>query len=427
MQLGVGNKNPLAVIQHRQRATIRLKELAASNYVSLVRSWTFNLKARLTPYRQVARTYSEVIHIFSTTLGVYQNVRSLTLHGLAVDASLRAAILSLTMLRELNLTDSIILARAGTLLDIHTFSLSVSEQATDPIQHLHLVSPATLCTLTLDGSHEAVAFLTALLHYGACNLEHLTIQLSDLVLAPLLNFLEHCPQLVRIEVQSASALSVPLRDRLPSSVIPNLFSFVGPHTIAGPFTLVRPVVNVELIGARAMQGVSSHSIECLSQSSAALRSLSIDVPAAIAHEYARIVAARFPGLEELSLALVVFDHAEDEAIRATAAGFQAVSVLSVTDHPFCEFIERLCAGDVLFPAGLVVLSVKAPWKQRESLPFPMAQQCAIVSALACRGQPALSKVLFGDSDGTWTRRGALWTEWQTGKQIGGRDTDTRLP
>ncbi|KAJ6553272.1 hypothetical protein B0H19DRAFT_1263672 [Mycena capillaripes] len=418
-------------IEHAKRSKTRLEELAAGSHVVSVRSWTFSLiqvsfglkmsGARHSPYLQVAKSYFGVIHTFCTTLGFYRNLRSLSLHGAVIGASLRATISSLMMLQELNLTDSMVVPRAGTLLDIPTFSLSVSpivdQQATQPIQPLHLVSPTTLRTLTLDGSREAATFLVSILQLGVLdNLERISVQLSDLILIPFLKLLEYCPRLGHIDVHRGSALSLRLPDRLLSSIMPSLRSFKGPHTIAGLFTFGRPVVSVELIGALKMQGILSRSIECLSQSSATLRSLFIVVPVPVAHDLAGSITGCFPQLEELSLSVVAIDpdHTEPNPHRAMAALIQQLfSVHDVTASPFMEFVQRLCAGDVPLPAGLVLLIVRAVRMSHDasSLSFPMEQQCAIVRALARQDLPVLNKIVLGDSDGTWTRRGDLWTEW----------------
>lgn len=301
-------KGPSA-IQHAGRSTTRLEDLAASSRVSSVRSWMFTLRVpggRRTPYVDVAKTYSDTISIFRTTLGAYHNLRSLSLCGLTIDAPLRHTIASLEMLQEVTLSDSIVLARTGALLAVREFSLSVSRLsgnlAIEENEPLHLVSPATLHTLILDGSREASTFLSALIQHGTfSNLQYLTCQLSDLVIGPLLQFLEHCPDLAQIEINPYSALSKPLPDRLSPSAISRLRSFKGPHSIAGFFTSGRPVSTVELGGSQTMQGVLGRSIESLSRASPALRSLSIMVPVASAQDITAMVAAQFSQLEELCL------------------------------------------------------------------------------------------------------------------------------
>ncbi|KAJ7919582.1 hypothetical protein B0H13DRAFT_1988361 [Mycena leptocephala] len=423
-----------AEIPHVKRSTVRLKDLAASNHALSVKSWTFSLEpsgGRQPTHSHVAQAYSEVIRIFCTTLGAYQNLRSLSLRGLTIDAPLRDILTSLEKLEKLALADCIILARTGSPLPLYSFSLSGS-QSSEANQPLHLVSPTTLRSLTLDGSAESSAFLKALQqHDTLTHLERLCVHLSDLVMGPFLRFLEYCPQVAHIEIpDGSSTLSVRLPDHLPRGAAPSLRSFNGPESMAGLLIYGRPVSDVELFGDSRIQGVWSQSITALSYSSAALRRLSLEVPVAEAEDIATVVAAEFPQLEELSLRVLgLYPFPEgDDPRKVMQVMLQALYDFDLTKPPFAEFVQRLCADDFPIPVGLVVLQVAAARMQSgDFLPFNLETQHDIVLAFARRSLPALLQITLGDSDGTWTRYGNRWRERRTDEEINSADDYTGSP
>ncbi|KAJ7644917.1 hypothetical protein FB45DRAFT_898953 [Roridomyces roridus] len=299
------------IAEHARLSTIRLEQLATSRHVACVRSWAFRLQkgGRHTPYPQVAQTYSAAINVFCSTLSTYHHLRSLTIHGLAIDDQLRQTLASLPRITDLSLWDSIVLARTGPLLALRSFHLSVSSfgssQTTAPNQPLRLVSPETLLSLSIDGSSEANALLRTLTRQGtASQLSSLTITLSDVIVDTLFQFLEECPSLTEVAITRASVLTYAL-PHLPPSAASSLQTFTGPHSVAEAFTLGRPLTSITLLGVHDMHGGAlSSSIQSLPPS---LRTLSAEMHVGRIHEIAAIIAERFQELEELQLVLLAWD------------------------------------------------------------------------------------------------------------------------
>ncbi|KAJ7021892.1 hypothetical protein C8F04DRAFT_1273202 [Mycena alexandri] len=202
--------------------------------------------------QQVEETYLTLLRLFSNTLGIYQNLRSLRLTQLTLDTQLRDALVSLGRLESLELISCDIVIRSGFLLPLQEFKIGrwwaiVDDEATS--SPLNIVSPEALRTLSLGGHQNCGAVLSALTdHSGSCrNLTTLSIELVDSFASLFLAFLERCPQLEKLEILR-SGLSGPLGTHLPLAAIPRLQSFKGPRLLAAFFVSGRPVSTMDLSG-----------------------------------------------------------------------------------------------------------------------------------------------------------------------------------
>ncbi|KAJ7491412.1 hypothetical protein B0H11DRAFT_1008472 [Mycena galericulata] len=460
------------------RSSIRLRALAASAHALSVRCWTFDGNLELSSLEQthpeilddgmVHSTYSKLVDLFRTTLGIYQNVGSLRLRGLTIDVSFRATIALLGSLQQLVLSGCVILARTGNLLPIRDFSLfgplTGDNDIRGPLQLFDIISPETLHCLELDGSREAAALLLTLLQCGTLNvLTSITVQLSDLVVGSFLQLLEICPRLAHLEISPNSSLSSPLPLHLPSTTIPMLQSFKGPHSVSALFLFERPVSVVTFSGTISMQlqGVLARSISDLTHCSVGLRSLSFDVPVTTVQDVTAVVARFFPDIEELSItvraagprfadvdnsflhedfsaASYILKHLSttdqwnvkavhdphainllgDEEVGGPSWSSlppldvtmqqKEVNVIFVASH-FTEFANRVCADGLLLPANLVTLRLSAGyWRDRARFSLIRTDQLRLVQALTPT-RPALRMLTLGEG-ANWTRLGDTWCE-----------------
>ncbi|KAJ6603319.1 hypothetical protein DFH09DRAFT_1124191 [Mycena vulgaris] len=326
--------------------------LPPSSFVLSVRSWSFRGTENFSVLPGAHPHIINIYLIFATTLGVYQNLRTLRLHCLQIDASFRDSLLSLRRLETLYLVDCAIVARTGIPIPVRHFSLTKSwgpdGGAAEP---LHLVSPIILETLVLDDSLDASALLSAHGAEAFINLKYLTVQFSDLAIQPLLGFLALCPHLTQIKILPHGGLAGSLPDRLSSTAIPLLRSFHGPYSVAGLFILNRPVSDVTITGSfRATMLLKT--LEAITHSSVAIRCLSLSIPTTATAEITAIITTQFPQLEELSLALLAPPTPPMDAPNSTDAGEVQVDerILELSDNDSLEsVISGGAAPQITFP------------------------------------------------------------------------------
>ncbi|KAJ6573172.1 hypothetical protein DFH09DRAFT_1152451 [Mycena vulgaris] len=308
------------------RSTLRLSKLAASAHVSSVRSWNFegtfdyaelpNKFPNVLNVNLVEETYLKMVGIFTDTLGGYQNLRSLRLASLTIDAPFRETLALVPRLKDLDINTCHITGRMGAPLSLQTFTLRRSlfsgrqtqDHCDDPFE---IVSPRPLRVLKLDGCRDSLAFLAVLANETSpfINLVTLSVELSDAAAKPFLAFLERCPQLTSLDL-SKSTLSHPNLIPLPPTAIPRLQSFTGPRGLAAMFISDRPVSAVTLpetlrrsVEDKALGTDILSEVADLAHSSTAVHSLSMAAPIEIAPELLAVIATQLPDLRELDLLL----------------------------------------------------------------------------------------------------------------------------
>ncbi|KAJ6578853.1 hypothetical protein DFH09DRAFT_1276276 [Mycena vulgaris] len=298
----------------------RLRKLAASKHALAVRAWDFHATSglsdlplthpRILNIRLIPETYAKVLQIFCSTLGDYQNLRSLSVSAFVIDSPFRATLSSLR-LEELTMAGCEILARTGPLLALRRVSLtalhghspSTPADDEDPNQPIHIASPETLRTLTIDGSRDACALFPTL-HFN--NIVNLHIKLSEVARdrSLALAFLQDCPHVAHIEISRPSTLVGTLPRSLPPTAIPNLRSFKGPTSLGGLITAERPVSVVEISGSVYRKEDIIKGLSAIAHTSVALHSLTLDIPMEALVAISATIGIYFPELRELSLGLL---------------------------------------------------------------------------------------------------------------------------
>ncbi|KAJ7099742.1 hypothetical protein C8R44DRAFT_988590 [Mycena epipterygia] len=308
-------------------AKIRLQKLAVSRHVLAVRVWRFyrSLEYDALPAANphilhihlIPETQEKVAQVFSSTLGVYQNLRSLHLFGFTIDSPFRQTLSALDRLEELHMAECNIPAREGPLLTLHRLSLTTpsrpwpkplaaDDAADEPLQPLHIASSETLRSLAIDSSHNALAFLSSRANNNFVNLFNLKVDLSNIAVKRSLafSFLQRCPRVSHIEISCPSTLRGSLPRHLPTTAIPNLRVFRGPPSLAGLIVFNRPVSVVEFSGNFHGKAGLIAGLAGLANSSVPLLSISLNLPMNAVVEIATAIAFSFSELRELSLGLI---------------------------------------------------------------------------------------------------------------------------
>ncbi|KAJ6578854.1 hypothetical protein DFH09DRAFT_1361208 [Mycena vulgaris] len=313
--------NWMSVTRHLHNSQIRLRKLAAHTHASAVRIWHFDGSLKLAGLVQnhprishihlIPETYAQVVQTFCTTLGNYQNLRSLHVSAFIVDPAFREILTSLGRLEHLDMEGCRIQGRTGPLLALRHLSLTASRRfsfmpssqrllAKAPKKPIRITSPETLRTLTIDGSRNACALLPAL---HSNNIVNLHIKLSEVAQerSLALAFLEHCPHVAYIEISCPSTLVGTVPRSLPPTAISNLRSFKGPLSLGGLFTSDRPVDIVEFSGPVRRKEEITKGLSAIAHTSVALHSLSLDIPMEALVDISAAIKTHFPELGELSL------------------------------------------------------------------------------------------------------------------------------
>ncbi|KAJ6512406.1 hypothetical protein C8R45DRAFT_1152033 [Mycena sanguinolenta] len=196
---------------HRyHRAAVRLDGLFGSAQVGSVYSWKFRAGKLQLPYereirhiRLLARMHARLLKAFSTTLGLYRDLRSLHLEALVIDAHFRRIFSKLSRLDTLVLHSCDIVARKGFIMRLRSFTISANEPAAHtakvPREPLRIVAPDSVHTLHLNATDETAPLLAAFRGAQFPRLVILSLQhLSDLDM--LLAFLAQCPGLETLKI-----------------------------------------------------------------------------------------------------------------------------------------------------------------------------------------------------------------------------------
>ncbi|KAJ7096905.1 hypothetical protein C8R44DRAFT_989166 [Mycena epipterygia] len=226
------------LLRRMHRIAVRLDRLAED---SRVRSRKFNALGYRSPVWNSGdtakfglwdNTYRRAITTFSSTLGRYQQLRSLDINGFTIDTSFRQALVSLPMLEDLNRCD--IVARDGALVKLKTFTISGFWLGSDIHQDpLTLVSPDRLHTLNIgNNTPETFTLLSGFPRGKFPHLVDLSLQgFRDIDL--LFGFLKQCPRLEwlaiisiipRHDTTSACAVAVSWEQEIQASELVRAFS-----------------------------------------------------------------------------------------------------------------------------------------------------------------------------------------------------------
>ncbi|KAJ6537877.1 hypothetical protein B0H19DRAFT_1181109, partial [Mycena capillaripes] len=428
-----------------------LTALAGTSHVLAVRAWRISsvpplpheshpplppnagIEARARRMFAQMNGYSYILHIgtfnvmqdrvlatFHATIGLYQNLNSLSMQGMTIDTALRQTLKSLSNLRELILDGCEITPRDGTLLKLQGFTISMTRtkpaiEAIPGSPEIHLVDPEHLLELNLLATVQAASVLSGLRGHTFPNLHHLSLH-------PSFNFnilalLERCPQLVSLVIPSIHPTSPPTY--LPPCVVPLLQKITAPWDIVGLFTPNRPIDAVTVLNKApgdpmTIENIRGVLIE-ISHSSTRIHSLVIP-PTSSTIEALALLVSIFPALTKLSMDIpqtdedtefvcgtshtdlredtrcpelddeTAFDNVPADEIsdcedvvseaksqplqlqstsvwatrnRRTASGtYEEIPLPASPSGSYLDFLRRICAGLVEFPPEISVLKLQ---------------------------------------------------------------------
>ncbi|KAK7050552.1 hypothetical protein R3P38DRAFT_2865800 [Favolaschia claudopus] len=265
----IDSKNWMIGARSIQKLIHRLLRLANSPHAASVRSWSwdadfdFDLERiaeefpRITNIAVIKERWGRLEQVFTSSLGAYPRLTTLTMSSLRIDSEIRATLASLPLLDSLELSDCNMLARTGPLLSLHQFHLSTGEDRFDhgdseALPTLEIVSSEHLKTLYVDSSHDGLSTLLHLSRFGLRRLVDLEFEnrvdsRSDNVAEILLRCLETLPSLESIWFENFQGMApIALPRRLSDRSFPSLKSFCGPLILADMFTRGRPVTEISL-------------------------------------------------------------------------------------------------------------------------------------------------------------------------------------
>ncbi|KAJ6450198.1 hypothetical protein C8R45DRAFT_946965 [Mycena sanguinolenta] len=305
------------------RAAVRLDELAGSTHVGLAHSWKFIGGRFMLPsveriqhcIRLVTPTHTRLVEIFSATLYLYRNLRSLCLEALVIDAHFRQTLSELSRLENLTLRSCHIVARDGFVMSLRSFTISTPHPAhTTKVARgpLRILAPDSVHILHLDAADETAPILAAFRRAQLLRLVVLSMQhLTDLNM--FVAFLAQCPGLEVLKITTVHAdviVSLP-QYTLSHVAIPALRDLTVHVGMLGIFSLNRPVTAVTILNqpptrrrlpAPPVEDFTPAVLNDLSTTSAPLLSLSINQTSTTLQLFAAITSL-FPQLQQLSIHL----------------------------------------------------------------------------------------------------------------------------
>ncbi|KAJ7909139.1 hypothetical protein B0H13DRAFT_2273000 [Mycena leptocephala] len=469
LQAGANEENWVDRLQELHRSAVRLDRLAKSSHVGSIRSWMFmgNNNSPGLAYLHVQNIhmfdviYDRVLAKFSSTLGLYQNLRSLYLGSITIDEPFRTTLSSLSMLEDLTLRVCDVVAREGFLMEVHLFSFSgdlirrgARSNTTLP---LRIVSPKGLYKLDIDATPDSMSLITG---FGAGKFPDLVdLSLHELFdVEVLLGFLNQCPRLEALTIRrDPGNMVVSLPKYLPRDIIPRLQRFTGLQELVGLFVLNRPVGAVTAFyESRDFIGGAPHtSVETLLlllndilRSSVPLLSLCLpSAPPSL--DLIEAIASRFPEIKELSLTIFqprsllsmrvyanygvpkvdldirspelrdedAFDNLPEDDLSDTE-GYVPPPVVVVQHRADPEIITStnlhtilnwIVCGRVLLPPTMEVLRFEVHEEEipKEPRVISLDDQHRVIAALS-EQCPLIRAVHIGYPSNFWRREGTLW-------------------
>ncbi|KAJ6530815.1 hypothetical protein DFH09DRAFT_1409777 [Mycena vulgaris] len=395
-------------------------------------------------------TSDRVASTFSTTLGLYQNLSALDIQRFTIDAAFRTTLLSLSRLESLTLSDCDIIARDGFLRlgILRIISRQIPEASEEPLQ---MASPDTIRPLSLYWSSETTLLSTGYGHAKLPHLVHLSIDvLRDVDVAPLFRFLERCPQLESVAIQSVTGQST--RPDVHPYTISLLHTLAAPPKFIQLFVPNHPVSGVTILGGGTNLNDLMHVCMDISHSPHPLHSLALPSITPTL-EFLVAITRLFPELKELTIlvegyrrshcggvlgcrhcATILVDQrslelcdddafdnppvddisdTESEEPNRAPTAFVPLGGASTTEYAepviigstgIHDILRWIFTGQLSLPPNLEVLRLELQ-NNGEELSFVQQQQALAALSLA---YPLLRQVQFGLPSNSWERTGELW-------------------
>ncbi|KAJ6540136.1 hypothetical protein DFH09DRAFT_1368543 [Mycena vulgaris] len=242
LDMAAGRDTWMDRVRHLRRTAVRLDRLGGSPYAPLVRSWKATFLSATQRQDIDVHIYDRVIASFRTTLGRYQNLFSLHIHHLTVDAPFRRILLSLSALEDLALCDCNIVAQIG-FLQLRSLRISGVGTLHGGQGPLQVADPNSLRSLDLTSDISSL-----IIGFGPGTLPHL-VHLSVGVVndvGALFTFLNQCPRLESLAITSLNGRSS--LAALRRNTIPLLRTLAGPPQLIELLAPNRPVSAVTVSG-----------------------------------------------------------------------------------------------------------------------------------------------------------------------------------
>ncbi|KAK6988639.1 hypothetical protein R3P38DRAFT_3095186 [Favolaschia claudopus] len=313
----------ISVAHSLHRGKLRLKKLQAAPHAAFVRYWRFqgtddyeSLEddfPSVVNIGTVEETYLELLQTFVTSLGSFQNLRSLQMSYVELNRSVRRTLKALERLETLELSQCCVVGRTGPVLSLQEFKLGKWWETSTQREKgpLKIASARALRKLSLDSGHPRPfldAYLTNPPSTPLHNLVSLHVTLKDSMIDQFRRFLCRCPQLLELEIESF--LSAPPKKSLRATAIPRLHSFKGPRLLAAYFISDRPVTALELAHGSGFKNEHKpakkdipRDLTLISDAAPAVQSFAIRVLMPVASEVCAAITTHWPNLSELRLVL----------------------------------------------------------------------------------------------------------------------------
>ncbi|KAJ7764316.1 hypothetical protein B0H16DRAFT_1526743 [Mycena metata] len=311
LEISATSANWMDTVRHSHRTAVRLDKLAQNPHASWVRSWnavfSFNGAAAMSQFVPAEHTplleltHDRVVTTFSTTIHMYENLTSLDLAQLTVDASVRAGLASLQRIENLHLSRCKITGRDG-FLRLRTLTIAGYHiPNADPLQ---IASPDDLRTITLDRGPEIVPLLNG---FGSKTLPHLVHLSMEAVpdVEQWFRFLRQCPLLETLVVQSVDqGANQPV---LQPTALSRLRVLTAPASSIQSLAPHRPISDVTILRSPSSLDVLLLVCMVIARSTVPLRTLSLPYLTPT-REFLATIFALFPDLRELSMKVAGFSN-----------------------------------------------------------------------------------------------------------------------
>ncbi|KAJ6555954.1 hypothetical protein B0H19DRAFT_1071098 [Mycena capillaripes] len=450
---GIGQENWVERARHLHRTAARLDTLKQGPYASMVQSWKVSFHifrptqspAEIQNLRQFDTACERVRATFFTALGLYQNLTSLHIRCLIVDANLRATLLSLSRLDDLMLCDCTIVAREG-FLRLASLKIISGFGYPDPGGPLQIASPDCLHTLKLDlGNCELLPLFTGFGPGILPQLVHLSINFvcgagDD---ETLFMFLGRCPRLASLVINTLPGhftLKIPT---IRPSTIPLLGTLTGPPELIELLTPNRPVAGVTVL-ATIKDSTEDLLFLCMhiSRSTRPIKSLVLP-PIIPTLDFLVSITSLFPDLRELTVKIrgesefnasfatyrtvpravtsgairwvdqMVEDDTKSEEAPIVTPTMEYIAPEITAKSDIHDILRWIFGGLLSLPPNIQVLRLEVEGVlSGQKLWFTEQRQA--VAALSLM-YPYLHEVQFGEPMNNWKRPGSGTGGWWMGQ------------